>query len=329
MKKNPQYGRPQDDVIVLAVLVVICTLGIFLVGEPHRSDPSPRADTDGVDTARRDVAPVSVAIALKPDLKAPMARPLGPSETLTSGSSFITVFGDRELQTWLVADRTSPTIGFWRSDFRRAQAHADANGLRLSMGRQTDEADTPYPWAGGEVRSTQKYGYGRYDVVMKPARGSGLVSAFFTYTGPESGDPHDEIDIEFVGNNTRKVEFNAWRSGRSYGAKTLTLPFDAADAFHLYGFEWHPDSVTWFIDGLPVHRVDAIESKPPRTPAHVFFNLWAGKMNGWHGPPRFREGAAADYACVSFQATGESGRTCADLFRARDPLTPDWVITQD
>ena len=40
-------------------------------------------------------------------------------------------------------------------------------------------------------------GYGRYEVVMTAAKGNGIISSFFTYTGPYFGDPHDEIDFEF------------------------------------------------------------------------------------------------------------------------------------
>ena len=40
---------------------------------------------------------------------------------------------------------------------------------------------------------------------MQPGRGSGLVTALFTYTGPYAGDPHDEIDIEFLGKDLTKI----------------------------------------------------------------------------------------------------------------------------
>ena len=52
---------------------------------------------------------------------------------------------------------------------------------------------------GASYKSRDLYHYGRYDAIMKAARGSGVISAFYTYTGPVFSDPHDEIDFEFLG----------------------------------------------------------------------------------------------------------------------------------
>jgi len=41
------------------------------------------------------------------------------------------------------------------------------------------------------------FGYGYYEVRMKAAKNVGIVSSFFTYTGPSDNNPWDEIDIEF------------------------------------------------------------------------------------------------------------------------------------
>ena len=63
-------------------------------------------------------------------------------------------------------------------------------------------------YTGGECRTNQTFGYGMYDVSMKPAKNDGIVSSFFTYTGPTDGTVWDEIDIEFLGKDTTKVKFN-------------------------------------------------------------------------------------------------------------------------
>ena len=47
-------------------------------------------------------------------------------------------------------------------------------------------------YAGAEYRSKGKYSYGFYSVCMKPAKCSGVVSSFFTYTNEPVWD---EIDI--------------------------------------------------------------------------------------------------------------------------------------
>ena len=40
---------------------------------------------------------------------------------------------------------------------------------------------TAKPYRGGELRTIDTYRYGRYEVRMKSAVGSGVVSSFFTY----------------------------------------------------------------------------------------------------------------------------------------------------
>ena len=323
---KPAYYALRDDAVILAALFIVCFAGILLVGQPSTiidertktSRPQPLT-----------ISPMSVGVPLRPEIAVSAPRQLGPTELIPTAQSFITLFGEHSVEPWRPADRASPEVGFWRNDFSPAQVWSEVDGLRLEISESPRSAGARYPWSGGEIRSQDRYGYGRYDVVMKPARGSGLVSTFFTYTGRDTGTPHDEIDIEFVGNNTQKVEFNAWRNGKSYGDLVFDLPFDAADDFHLYSFDWHPDGIIWFVDGIPVHTVDATAHRPPGTSAHIFLNLWTGKMNSWHGPPRFQNGTTAHYACVSFRAAGEDGRTCGDLFRSDEPLTAEWLLGQD
>lgn len=84
----------------------------------------------------------------------------------------------------------------------RAQNVNFNNGcMELSITRDP-YGNTPY--AGGEYRSRETFGYGMYDVKMKPIKNDGVVSSFFTYTGPTDGTVWDEIDIEFLGKNTNQ-----------------------------------------------------------------------------------------------------------------------------
>lgn len=71
--------------------------------------------------------------------------------------------------------------------------------------------DTLY---GAAIRTHEHwYGYGCVSACMRPSAVSGIISSLFTYTGPYDGVGgiealHNEIDIEFEGNNPRKVQFN-------------------------------------------------------------------------------------------------------------------------
>ena len=50
---------------------------------------------------------------------------------------------------------------------------------------------------GASYKSQDLYHYGRFDAVMKAARGSGVVSAFYTYTGPVFGAPTTKSILNF------------------------------------------------------------------------------------------------------------------------------------
>jgi hypothetical protein len=47
------------------------------------------------------------------------------------------------------------------------------------------------------------------------------------------------------------------------------------------------------------------------------FSAWTGKkhMEGWHGPRTFRDGAGAQFNCVSFTPLGHEGPKCSDTYQ--------------
>ena len=82
----------------------------------------------------------------------------------------------------------------WRKD------NVTFNDGKMQLVINNDKTPTGgIPYSGGEFRSKEFYGYGRYEVSMKPIKNDGVVSSFFTYTGPSDNNPWDEIDIEFLG----------------------------------------------------------------------------------------------------------------------------------
>lgn len=155
----------------------------------------------------------------------------------------------------------------------------------------SEETFTEY--YGGEMRTYQYFGYGDYEVRMKPAKKAGTASTFFVCTGnydtnPHTGKPNpwDEIDIEFLGKDTTKVQFNYFVNGVGEHEYMYDLGFDASEDFHTYGFRWAEDYITWFVDGKPVYRVDATESNPmPSTAGRMLMNYWCGASaaENWMG----------------------------------------------
>lgn len=140
------------------------------------------------------------------------------------------------------------------------------------------------PYSSGEVRSTGFYGYGCYEASFKPIAAPGVVTAFFTFAGPyDNGGNgrHNEIDVEFLGYDTSRVQLNFWTNDDSYASRNevlVDLGFDAADAFHSYGFKWTAGSISWYVDGSLVHeaydRPDNPVPKAGESLHKIMVNAW-------------------------------------------------------
>lgn len=188
----------------------------------------------------------------------------------------------------------------------------DDGGMTLNIEKRQTRG---VPYRASEFQRMGFYGYGRYEVVMRGAKGQGVVSAFFTHTFSQFGDPHDEIDFEFLGRDTRRVQLNYFGDGDSWGGKIIDLPFDYTDGFHLYAFEWEPRAIRWFIDDKMVHEVrsDATAIPLPTASQRVIANIWAGRGGAaqWTGSPTFQT-ASASFLCMSHVPAGQAGAQCSD-----------------
>lgn len=135
----------------------------------------------------------------------------------------------------------------------------------------------------GEYRSNAHFGYGYFSTKMKAVKKAGVVSSLFTYTGPSEGKSWDEIDIEFLGKDTTKVQFNYFTGGVGGHEYIYDLGFDASVELHEYGFLWKEDSITWYVDSKPVYRAT---ENIPSTPGRIMINAWPGKKENvanWSG----------------------------------------------
>lgn len=168
----------------------------------------------------------------------------------------------------------------------------------------------------GEVQVEGFYGYGRYEAVFKTAVASGLDNAFFLHTYSGMGDPHDEIDMEFVGSRPKSAFLNYFHNGVAYNNLWTELGFDPSAELHLYAFEWSPQSIRWYVDGKLLREQPA-SAKPalPRASQRPLFNLLAGApvMNTWLGERRFESGAHMLVTCTSHVPAGGTGQQCSQL----------------
>ncbi len=152
----------------------------------------------------------------------------------------------------------------------------------MRMKLDSDGENASPKWSGGEYRTRDFYHYGKYEVRMKPIKNDGVVSSFFVYTGPSDNNPWDEVDIEFLGKDTTKIQFNYYCNGGGGHEYIYDLGFDASEDFHTYGFEWREDSITWYVDGIAVYTAT---EDIPATPGKIMMNVWPGiGVDGWLKP---------------------------------------------
>ena len=145
------------------------------------------------------------------------------------------------------------------------------NGCQMSITKEGDE------FYGSELKTTTEnfdfFHYGYFGTWMKPSNEVGTASTFFIYTGENDNNPHDEIDVEFLGKDTTKVQFNWFHNGKGGHEHLYNLGFDASKEFHQYGFLWAKDKITWYIDLKPVYETNY---DIPTTPCRIFQNFWKG-----------------------------------------------------
>lgn len=198
--------------------------------------------------------------------------------------------------------------------YRSDNVRFDADGMTLNAHRNSGRA---MPYTMSEFQRAGDYGYGRYEVIMRAAAGDGVVSSFFTYTGPYAGDPHTEIDFEFLGRTPTQLHLNYYSEGGVNNPLVVDLWFDTTAAEHLYAFEWLPNSISWFVDGVLVRRVTAETSSVPLPSfsSRVLASVWVGNgaTTQWVGHPTFIS-TQARYKCISHVPLGESRRQCSDAF---------------
>jgi hypothetical protein len=144
------------------------------------------------------------------------------------------------------------------------------------------------PYKGAEIYSAESAKYGRYVMRMRMAKGSGLLSTFFTYkNGSEaSGALWEEIDIEVLGkNDAYQMQSNIIVGAPRQTTEVLhTASQSLADDYHTYTLEWTPDYVAWLIDGQQVRKINGgnfvtglVNSQTMR------FNIWASTSESWVG----------------------------------------------
>jgi endo-1,3-1,4-beta-glycanase ExoK len=174
----------------------------------------------------------------------------------------------------------------------------DLATLQLKKGPQGSK----FALQGGELQTHARHRYGYFEIRMKVPRGAGIVTGFFSYAGQDGRTRPHEIDIEILGRNTRVAELTIHQGGRPTSTK-VTLPFDSADGFHTYGFDWQPGHVRWYADGKLIHAETGEAARRLTRPQQLMVNLWASReLGAWVGTLDIGKAPwRLDIACIAYQ----------------------------
>jgi beta-glucanase (GH16 family) len=128
--------------------------------------------------------------------------------------------------------------------------------------------------------------YGYFEIRCKLPDVTGMWPAFWMLN--QDGTWPSELDIfEVLGNDAKTAYMSALGSLNSDGTRNGTTNVirtaDLSANFHIFGVDWSPDYLTYYIDGQAVARLNtpAEMSKP----MYMVVNLAVGDTGSWPGSP--------------------------------------------
>lgn len=163
-------------------------------------------------------------------------------------------------------------------------------GLLFSTGLAQDK-----DYSAAELYTRDTWMYGKYEARMKMATGSGLVSSMFLYYNDSymgSPEPWVEVDIEILGKKPGSFQSNIISGSaekKVTSEKVHALDGAANEVYHVYGMEWTPTYVAWFIDGNLVRKTMTDSSDAKGQVVNLVreqslrFNLWSSEATSWVG----------------------------------------------
>lgn len=169
------------------------------------------------------------------------------------------------------------------------------NGI-ASLLLTSESTDTVKPFRGVEMRSRDSLTYGKVEARAKLAKGSGVVSSLVLIYTPWPADDWNELDVEYLGRYSDRVQFNAMvYTGPpttppvsqsvmpTQYPKMVMLPFDPSADFHVYAMEWTPSDARFYVDGDLLHTWSTHIARL-KLPQNILLTIWASSAASWAGP---------------------------------------------
>ena len=192
-------------------------------------------------------------------------------------------WGNEELQLYTDSDRSSFV----------------ADGVLHIVARRSDAGT----FTSARLRTMHRLDvlYGRIEARVKVPAADGMWSAFWMMPtdSPYGGwAACGEIDIMEIVNHADTVHGTLhfggeWPDNTSAGGHRRFADEGLSEAFHVYGVEWTPDEIRWYVDGEMYNRIPSdvwystADPDNPRAPFDQPFHLVLNVAVGghWPGPP--------------------------------------------
>lgn len=136
--------------------------------------------------------------------------------------------------------------------------------------------------SSAELYTAKSYLFGRIEARIQFAAGDGVVSSFFLWKdgSEKAGTFWNELDFEKLGADCH-LETNALFGNPSAShTQKPSLAADLCGGFHTYTYEWTPDYIAWFVDGVEIRRevgtVAAAYKENATAGMQIRFNIWPG-----------------------------------------------------
>ncbi len=141
------------------------------------------------------------------------------------------------------------------------------------------ECAQDYNYTSAWFESKQLFQYGYFEIRCKLPAVYKIWPAFWLYS-QDGNNWYNEIDIFETGSNKNKVTNNVhWHIYKANGEMGLSGNYDYEilsnsidDNYHIYGLEWTPDEIVWYIDNAEVRRFPC-NNFTPNHPSKLITNL--------------------------------------------------------